>query len=89
MELAESCWNMACPVRALTVTSIYLIPDDEPGAQLDLFSAGQEAKRLRLERLENTLDIIRAKYGPGAIVPASAPRDPGQERHAPPPGGGK
>ena len=87
MELADSCWNMASPVRALTVTAIYLIPADEAGAQLDLFSAGQEAKRLRLERLENTLDIIRAKYGPGAIAPASAPRDPGQERHAPPPGG--
>lgn len=87
MELADSCWNMASPVRALTVTAIYLIPADEAGAQLDLFSAGQEAKRRRLERLENTLDIIRAKYGPGAIAPASAPRDPGQERHAPPPGG--
>ena len=87
MELADSCWNMASPVRALTVTAIYLIPADEAGAQLDLFSAGQEAKRLRLERLENTLDVIRAKYGPGAIAPASAPRDPGQERHAPPPGG--
>ena len=86
MELADSCWNMASPVRALTVTAIYLIPADEAGAQLDLFSAGQDAKRRRLERLENTLDVIRAKYGPGAIAPASAPRDPGQERHAPPPG---
>ena len=87
MELADSCWNMSSPVRALTVTAIYLIPADEAGAQLDLFSAGQDAKRRRLERLENTLDVIRAKYGPGAIAPASAPRDPGQERHAPPPGG--
>ena len=89
MELADSCWNMSNPVRALTVTAIYLIPIEEAGAQLDLFSAGLDVKRQRLERLEVAMDAIRAKYGPGAIAPASTPRDPGQERHAPPPGGGK
>lgn len=87
MELADGCWNMSSPVRALTVTAIYLIPAGEVGTQLDLFSGGQEEKRRRLERLEGALDAIRAKYGPGAISPASTPRDPGQERHAPPPGG--
>lgn len=87
IELADICWNMSSPVRALTVTAIYLIPADEAGAQLDLFSADLDAKRRRLERLEGAMDMIRAKYGPGAIAPASTPRDPGQERHAPPPGG--
>lgn len=87
MELADSCWNMNNPVRALTVTAIYLVPADEAGAQLDLFSSAQDEKRQRLERLENALDVIRSKYGPGAIAPASSPRDPGQERHASPPGG--
>ncbi|NBI09856.1 DNA polymerase IV [Colidextribacter sp. OB.20] len=85
--LVDSCWNMSAPVRALTVTAIYLIPAMEASAQLDLFSAGQEEKRRRLERLEGAMDAIRSKYGPGAIAPASAPRDPGRERHAPPPGG--
>ena len=89
MELADSCWNMSNSVRALTVTAIYLIPIEEAGAQLDLFSAGLDVKRQRLERLEVAMDAIRAKYGPGAIAPASTPRDPGQERHATPPGGGK
>ena len=78
---------MSNPVRAMTVTAIYLIPADEAGAQLDLFSAGQDEKRQRLERLEGTLDIIRSKYGPGAIAPASSSRAPHQERHASPPGG--
>ncbi len=87
MELAGGCWNMSSPVRALTVTAIYLLPAEEAGAQLDLFSAGREEKRRRLERLEGAMDAIRAKYGPGAISPASMPRDPGRERHAPPPGG--
>ena len=88
VELADSCWNMSNPVRALTVTAIYLIPSEEAGAQLDLFSTAQDEKRRRLEKLEGTLDAIRAKYGPGAIAPASTPRDPKQEHHAPPPGGG-
>ncbi len=88
MELADCCWNMANPVRALTVTAIYLLPAEAAGTQLDLFSADRDKKRQRLERLEEAMDVIRAKYGAGAIAPASAPRDPKQERHAPPPGGG-
>ena len=87
MSLADSCWNMSSPVRALTVTAIYLLPAGEAGTQLDLFSSGRDEKRRRLERLENTLDTIRAKYGPGSIAPASAPRDPGLDRCAAPPGG--
>ena len=35
------------------------------------------------------MDAIRSKYGVGAIAPASAPLDPGADRHAPPPGGVK
>lgn len=89
ISLMEACWNMAYPVRALTVTAIYLIPADESGAQLDLFAADQNRKRDRLEKLEGTLDAIRSKYGKGAIAPASAPLDPGATRHAPPPGGTK
>ena len=87
LALADQCWNMANPVRALTVTAIYLLPQEEAGAQLDLLAGDREVRRQRLERLEGTMDAIRAKYGAGAIVPASAPLDPGEERHAPPPGG--
>ena len=87
--LADSCWNMAAPVRALTVTAIYLIPEEDAGLQMDLLAGAETQKRERLEKLEGTLDAIRAKYGKGAIAPASAPRDPGEDRHAPPPGGSK
>ena len=87
MALADGCWNMSSPVRALTVTAIYLIPAEEAGAQMDLFASGQEEKRRRLERLECAMDAIRAKYGPGAIAAASSAGEPGRERHAPPPGG--
>lgn len=87
MELAEGCWTMERPVRALTVTAIALIPEEEASVQQTLFSGGGEEKRARLERLARTTDAIRAKYGPGAIGMASEPRDAARERHAPPPSG--
>ena len=62
---------------------------DEAGAQLDLLSGDLDRKRERLEKLEGAMDSIRSKYGKGAISPASAPLDPGADRHAPPPGGVK
>ena len=79
---------MDSPVRALTVTAIYLLPEEEAGAQLELWPDDRERRRERLERLEGTMDAIRARYGSGAISPASAPPAP-RERHAPPPGGSK
>ena len=87
--LAEHCWNMDSPVRALTVTAIYLISEEESGTQLSLLAGDQDLQRERLEKLEGAMDAIRAKYGKGAIAPASAPLDPGADRHAPPPGGMK
>ena len=86
-QLARSCWSMDSPVRALTVTALYLLPAEEAGTQLDLFGGQEQEKRERLEKLAGAMDAIRAKYGKGAIAPASCPRDPGEERHAPPPGG--
>ena len=86
-QLADSFWKMDSPVRALTVTAIYLIPAEEAGAQLDLLSQEADGKRERLERLECAMDAIRAKYGSGAIAPASFSRSVPLEKHAPPPGG--
>lgn len=89
MGLAEGCWTMERPVRALTVTAIALIPEEEAAAQQTLFSSGGEEKRARLERLARTTDAIRAKYGQGAIGMASEPRDAARERPAPPPSGAR
>ena len=72
MALADQCWNMNSPVRALTVTAIGLIPAEELGEQLDLFDSGAD-RRARLERLDLAMDAIRAKYGRKAILPASVP----------------
>ena len=72
VSLAEGCWNMDSPVRALTVTALYLISEDQAGVQLDLLGQADAPRRDRLERLDRTLDQIRAKYGRNAISPASS-----------------
>ena len=87
-ELAQESWNMNNPVRALTVTALTLIPEGQAGAQMDLLSeTDQTLHREKLERLENAMDSIRAKFGKGAISAASTPPNSRKERHAPPPGG--
>ncbi len=87
MDLADQLWNMSLPVRALTVTAIYLVPEDEAVAQQDLFAGAEEEKRQRLEQLDRAMDAIRDKYGKGAIGRASTPKRMDRKRHAPPPGG--
>lgn len=87
MELQRGCWTMERPVRALTVTAIALIPEEEAAAQQTLFPSGGEEKRARLERLARTTDAIRAKYGQGAIGMASEPRDAAREPARPSPSG--
>ena len=71
-SLAKELWNMSVPVRAMTITTIYLIPAHEVGAQMDLLSPDRSADRARIERGERAMDRIRAKYGSGAIHSASA-----------------
>ena len=89
MGLAKSCWNMDHPVRALTVTALSLVPEEEVSAQLDLLAFGQDKKRERLEKLEETMDSIRAKYGKSSISHASSTQAAGGSGHAPPPGGSR
>ena len=74
---------MDSPVRALTVTALYLLPAEEAGTQLDLFGGQEQEKRERLEKLAGAMDAIRAKYGGRAIQPASAPRNTASTGHDP------
>lgn len=87
MGLAGECWSGTAPVRALTVTAIYLVDGEMDCWQMDLLG-GQERRKERekLGKLEHCMDQIRAKYGKGAIHPASAATlrsgaaDPAEER---------
>lgn len=64
-ELMEKNWDMARPVRMLTVTALAIT--EEPFAvQQSLFDDAPKADPRR-EKLEQSLDAIRKKYGRGAI----------------------
>lgn len=82
MELLTSSWNPSAPVRALTVTAQNLIPAEQAGEQLDLFSPS--VQRQRIEQLERTMDGIRNKYGKNAISSARAQNHPIGETPIPP-----
>ena len=68
LTLAQQSWHAPEPIRALTVTALYLTPDGESYQQLDLL-AGESAKRdEKQERLEQAMDAIRGKFGKDAIT---------------------
>nr|WP_325258697.1 DNA polymerase IV [uncultured Oscillibacter sp.] len=76
LALTEELWQPPSPIRALTVTAIYLTPESETYEQTNLFAAGEG--RERQERLEAAMDGIRRKYGGGAIAFGTAkPEDSG------------
>ena len=75
MELITASWNYAAPIRALTLTGLGLVPEDETAEQLDLFQTDAAPRRERREKLERTMDAIRAKYGGDAIQSARLVRE--------------
>ncbi|MDO4516583.1 MAG: DNA polymerase IV [Bacillota bacterium] len=63
MDLIGRCWSWTSPVRAITVTASGLLPEEEAGDQLDLFTPGASEKREKQEKLERAMDRLRDKYG--------------------------
>lgn len=68
LDLIQSSWNMAYPIRALTVTGQNLVGKEVVTEQLSLFSEETAPKREKLERLSHTMDKIREKYGDSSIT---------------------
>lgn len=69
------------PVRAVTVRAINLIPHDTP-IQLDIFNDAE--RHLRREKLEDTIDTLRSRFGERCIYAASLMGDlllPGDSTH--------
>jgi len=71
MELIRENWDFSKPVRLLSVTGTDLVPADAPvPEQLSLFeekSESQGEKERQRERLENTMDSIRDRFGKDKI----------------------
>ncbi len=66
MKLIVGNWSMTQPVRLLSVTAAGLINENEDYGQLDLFRLNDNSHE-KQEKIENTLDGIRKKYGSSAI----------------------
>lgn len=71
MELIDTHWKIGRPIRLLAVTAQKLVPKDEVIEQVTLFDTSKaDESRKKEERLEFTMDKIRAKYGAGSIAKA-------------------
>ncbi|WP_267875389.1 DNA polymerase IV [Cohnella cholangitidis] len=66
-RLMDAHWKEGNPVRLLGITLQGLTPKEETPLQLDLFSYEENPKK---ERLTNVMDILRDKYGEGAVLTA-------------------
>ena len=63
MELIDGLWRPPSPVRLISVTALDLTDTRETYEQTDLFAPERPALDEKRERLERTMDALRAKYG--------------------------
>ena len=75
-EIVTSCWKSNAPIRALTVTAHNLIPENEVTEQIGFFEQDAPKRRNKAEKLEHTMDAIRAKYGHDALSLGSIAKTP-------------
>jgi DNA polymerase-4 len=68
LALVEANWVAGKPIRMLTVTAQNLTQADEAAEQMTLF-ADDSTDSKRMEKLEQTVDSIRQRYGSHSIVP--------------------
>lgn len=66
--LARQIWKAPTPIRAMTVTALYVTEDGQAYRQLDLLGQASAKRSERQEKLESAVDTIREKYGSGAIT---------------------
>ena len=66
-QLFENHWKIGDPVRLLGITLQNLVPKEESALQLDLFEYENQPNR---EKLNETMDRLRDKFGEHAILTA-------------------
>ena len=66
--LARQIWKAPTPIRAMTVTALYVTEDGQAYRQMDLLGQSSAARSEKQEKLESAVDAIREKYGSGAIT---------------------
>ncbi len=68
LELTGQIWKPPTPVRALTVTALYVTEEGDSFEQMDLLGGAKRRQDRRQEQLEGAMDAIRRKYGRSAIA---------------------
>lgn len=77
ITLVESNWDFKMPIRMLTVTAMNL-SEDYKGVQLSLFDIAEDTDGSqvdKLEKLETSIDGIKARFGKSIISFASTKED--------------
>jgi DNA polymerase-4 len=72
LDLIRAAWHAPTPLRMITVTAIYLSPENAGYQQLDLLGKPPSPKQ---EQLESAMDAIRGKFGANAIAFGTAADD--------------
>ena len=75
-DIVAKCWSSNAPIRALTVTAHNLVPENEATVQIGLFDEDAPKRRDKVEKLEHTMDAIRAKYGRSALSTGTVTKFP-------------
>src|SRR5699024_6339336 len=73
MSLIDQIWHPPSPIRLINVTALDLTNQWETYEQEDLFAPAQSQQDQRLEKLEQTMDDIRRRFGGNAISYGESP----------------
>lgn len=68
------------PIRSIGISVSDFVPDAEP-VQTDIF--GKEEKRMRLEKLDGTVDVLKRRFGSYCVQRASLLTEPALTRFSP------
>ncbi len=66
-ELTDALWHAPEPIRAMTVTAMYLTDSQHSYEQLDLLGAAAQKQDEKQEKITSAMDAIREKYGVESI----------------------
>ena len=67
MELIRANWKTGTPIRLISVGCTDLVDSIDSGEQLSLFMDDSDWDRVKQEKLESTVDLIRNKLGKNSI----------------------
>ncbi len=67
MEIIRSCWSDRAPIRTLTITGSNLTSGEHSVEQLTIFDDKDTFNKEKFEKIDNTVDKIREKYGKQSI----------------------